>query len=93
MKIRMYTCINYSEEVVKGVLTNLLNEYENICKCDRCLADMAALALNKVKPRYVVTEEGMIYAKSLLEVDKQEKISIMAIVINAIEEVAKNPKH
>ncbi len=93
MKIKMYTCINYSEEVVKNILNNLLVQYKNICKCDRCLADMTALALNKVKPRYVVTEEGMIYAKSLLEVDRQEKISIMAIVINAIEEVSQNPKH
>lgn len=84
---------NYSEELVKEMLSKILDDYPTICKCDKCIADIMTLSLNSVKPKYVLTEKGMIYTKALNEIDKQEKISIAASIIKSIEKVSSNPNH
>lgn len=84
---------NYSEELVKDMLSKILEDYPNVCKCDKCIADIMTLSLNSVKPKYVSTEKGMIYTKALNEIDKQEKISMVASIIKAIEKVSANPNH
>ncbi len=89
----MFIYKNYSEEIVKKILNQVLHSYPHICRCDKCIADMMACSLNCVKPKYVVNEEGKIYTSALTEIDKQEKISITASVITAVEKVSSNPKH
>lgn len=89
----MWECKNYSEELVRDMLFKILEQYPTICQCDKCIADIMALSLNCVKPKYVSTEKGMIYTKALNEIDKQEKISISASIIKAIEKVSSNPNH
>lgn len=84
---------NYSEEIVYKILLEVLQNYPNVCKCDKCIADMMACALNHVKPKYVVNDQGKIYISALYEINKQEKISITAIVIYAVEKISANPMH
>ncbi len=84
---------NYAEIQVENTLKSVLKEYKNICTCKKCVSDMTALALNSVKPKYVVSETGKIYASALSEINKEENISIIAEVIKAVETVSKNPKH
>jgi len=84
---------NYAEDQVEYILKSVLKDYPNICTCQKCLDDMSALALNSIKPKYVVSEEGKIYTTALNEIDKQEEISITAQVIRAVEKVSANPKH
>jgi len=84
---------NYSEELVQKILFQVLENYADICKCEKCLSDMMAFSLNVVKPKYVVSEEGAIYTKALNEANKQELISTTATIINAVEIVSKNPRH
>ena len=89
----MYKIENYAESVVKLLLEDLLKKYPNICKCEKCKADMLALSLNNIPPKYSVSEEGKAYTKALTEVNIQGNIDMITIVTRAIELVSSNPKH
>ncbi len=84
---------NYAENQVEHILKSVLKDYPNICTCKKCLDDMSALALNSIKPKYVVSEAGKIYTTALNEIDKQEGVSITTQVIKSVETVSANPKH
>ena len=49
--------VNLMEELVINKLDSTLDRF-NCCKCDKCKKDIAALALNRLKPRYVVMKEA-----------------------------------
>ncbi len=48
---------NYMEDVVFGQMKEVLADI-NMCTCEKCLLDVAAIALNDLPPKYVVTEKG-----------------------------------
>lgn len=81
---------NEAENLVFKELEQQLNEEwaRDICKCQDCVLDMAALALNTVKPFYRVSLLGKVYAGSLdgskysEEVHKSVKDSILKISSN-----------
>ena len=56
--------VNEAERLVFSELETRLREYDNICKCQDCVMDMAAYALNHTKPYYRVSLMGTIYAHS-----------------------------
>lgn len=89
----MYTLKNFSEIEVSALLEQILNRYDDICKCEKCKLDIKALALNSLPTKYVVSEQGEIYTKALSEINKQEKINIIAAIIKAMEIVSANPMH
>ncbi|AEB75036.1 late competence development ComFB family protein [Clostridium botulinum] len=89
----MYQLKNYSEEIVDKLLIELLDNYDNICKCNQCTQDIKACALNYIKPKYITSTKGEIYARALNEINKQENINILKALIHAIDIVSKNPKH
>lgn len=89
----MYALYNYAEEIIDNLLNQILDKYDNICKCDKCLLDIKAYALNHVKPKYVVTQKGATYTRALCEIDKQEKINITKSIVDAIKIVSENPHH
>lgn len=89
----MYKLRNYSEEAVDNILAKILNEYGDICKCEKCILDIKAYSLNSIKPKYVVSEKGEIYTRAFNEIDKQEIINITEAIMTAIDIVSKNPKH
>ncbi|WP_278336315.1 late competence development ComFB family protein [Desulfonispora thiosulfatigenes] len=83
---------NYMEDVVEEILTRVLKEYKDICKCEKCIEDVKALTLNKFYPLYVVTEQGNTYAK-LHELEMQFHTDILKEIIKSIEIICKNPRH
>ena len=83
---------NYMEDAVNHLLPSILNEYSDICKCSKCIEDIKAMALNKLKPLYSVTDEGTLYLK-IDEMQQQFKADVMQEIIKSIEIVSKNPKH
>lgn len=83
---------NYMEIFIDDELSEILNQYENICKCPLCIEDIKAVALNQLKPLYVVTEKGSLYTK-LNELEVQFKIDVIKEITNAIEIVSENPRH
>ncbi|MCY6371419.1 late competence development ComFB family protein [Clostridium ganghwense] len=89
----MYKLKNYSEELVDQLLPKTLKDYKDICKCEKCILDIKAYALNSITPKYIVTDQGEIYTRALNEINKQETINIIKSITKAIEVVSKNPKH
>jgi competence protein ComFB len=87
--------INHMEEVVRNCLTHILDTdpaYASICRCQTCTDDILAKALNNVKPCYITTKKGEVYAEySSLEIQSQAEV--IAEVIKAIEFVSKHPNH
>ncbi|BEP28988.1 late competence development ComFB family protein [Helicovermis profundi] len=84
--------VNYMEVSVEHFLPNLLLAFPNICKCELCLLDIKAIALNNLKPHYVVTEKGELYTK-LDEMKVQFETDILKALIEAISVVSKHPRH
>lgn len=83
---------NYKEYAVDHVLPNLLRAFPDICKCDKCLMDIKAIALNNLEPQYVVTEKGGLYAQ-VKEMSLQYEANIMKAVLDGISVVSSNPMH
>jgi competence protein ComFB len=83
---------NYMEIAVEHLLPKLLQDYNHVCSCEKCLDDIRAIALNHLKPLYVVTEQGNLYAK-VNEMEIQFSADVLKELINAIDKVSKNPKH
>lgn len=82
---------NCMEEAVADMLDDVIKDMD-ICKCERCRYDIAAIALNHLPPRYVVTEEGEIYARTN-ELAVQFAADIISEIIRAVEVVSKYPNH
>ena len=53
---------NYMEDVVLSIMDEVIGNME-ICKCEKCKMDIAAIALNNLPPKYVVTDKGELYSK------------------------------
>ncbi|HOO32316.1 MAG TPA: late competence development ComFB family protein [Thermotogota bacterium] len=84
---------NFTEVLVDEVIDDLFAVPTlGVCKCERCRYDIKALALNRLPPKYVVTQKGEIYAK--LDIFRnQMRVDVLKSVIEAIEMVKKNPSH
>lgn len=83
---------NYMEKIVKETLMRILKEREDICKCEKCVSDMMAYALNRLPPKYMSTDRGYIFLK-LKEIEVQFQVDVLEAVLEAIDVVSKNPKH
>ena len=84
---------NEAENLVLAELGRQLEEFDGkVCCCNDCVADMAAIALNSVKPLYRSSLLGTLYAASAMD-EKAYATSIREAVFTAIEKVRKNPSH
>ncbi|MDR2553416.1 MAG: late competence development ComFB family protein [Treponema sp.] len=84
---------NESEKLVVEELGYQLDSYKDeICRCNECVVDMAAMALNTVKPLYRVSLLGAQYAAHAMY-DDAYAASLRVAVSRAIEKIRKNPAH
>lgn len=83
---------NYMEEVVESTMKEILDHRDDVCKCDRCMMDIKALALNHLPPKYVVTDKGYLYTR-INELESQFKADITVAVTNALKVVRVRPRH
>jgi len=85
--------VNETERMVLAELEHQLEQKwaADICKCEECVLDMAALSLNNLKPMYRVSLMGTLYAHSLQDTDYGVKVKDK--VEESIKKVAKNPSH
>jgi competence protein ComFB len=84
---------NEAETLVIEELGRQLEAYKvPICRCNDCVLDMAAKALNSVSPLYRVSLLGTLYTSRAME-DKPYATSIRDAVSKAIDRVRKNPSH
>ncbi|MGN1423833.1 MAG: late competence development ComFB family protein [Oscillospiraceae bacterium] len=83
--------VNMMERFVDERLEDLLRS-EDCCKCERCIEDMKAIALNKLPAKYVSTHNGELFSK-LDSTIRQNTVDLNFAVASAIEAVANNPSH
>ena len=83
---------NYMEQVVEKALGEYLRHEKEICTCTQCAADMAAMALNQLKPHYATTVRGAAFLES-----EQKNLEFVVKVVSAIkgaaEKIKQNPRH
>ncbi len=80
------------EKAVDSLLKEVLDKYDDICKCEVCINDIRAIALNELKPHYISTKKGNLYTK-VDEMNLQFDVDIYKALVRAIEIVSKNPRH
>ena len=84
---------NEAEKLVLAELGRQLESFsEPICLCNDCVVDMAAMALNMVKPLYKASLLGSLYASQAMQ-DNEYASSVRESVFTAIEKVSSNPSH
>jgi competence protein ComFB len=85
--------VNEAEKMVLDELGRQLERYpEDICRCNECVVDMAAMALNTVKPLYRFSLLGSLYAAHAMN-EESYASGVREAVSAAIEKVRKNPSH
>lgn len=84
--------INYTLKWVWDVLDEVLKERDDICKCESCRFDIACMAVNRLKPNYVISEHGKVYAKIKM-LSYQSRTDVLTEVVKAVEKVSENPHH
>ena len=82
---------NYMEDSVLAAMKQILPGLK-MCLCERCWCDIAALALNELPPKYIVTRKGQLYTK-LNIFEQQFSVDITTAIIKSAEFVAQRPRH
>jgi competence protein ComFB len=84
---------NEAENLVIGEIENQLeSESDQMCRCNECIVDIAAMALNSVKPLYRFSLLGTLYASQAMS-EKAYADSVKKAVAFAIKKVKNNPAH
>jgi len=83
---------NYTEKLVKEEMKNVVQSRTDICHCRTCQLDIMTYALNKLPPHYVASEGGHIHTMVNMSTS-QLKVQVIAALVNAIDAVAKHPRH
>lgn len=82
--------VNVMEDLVLSRLDDTLARF-NCCKCNKCKKDIAAIALNKLTPRYMVMKEHDEEKRRITE--EQYGSAVTSALIQAILTVKKSPRH
>jgi len=83
---------NYMEDLVINYADKAISEDPDFCKCKRCRLDVLAMALNDLKPKYVVAPKGFVYAR-LDELEAQYEADAIVGVTKAMKVVRQKPRH
>ena len=85
---------NEAENLIIKDLGRQLEAYPDpICTCNDCILDMAAMALNSVRPLYRVSLLGKLYTETAMNEGTLYARHVREAVFDAIEKVRKNPSH
>jgi len=82
---------NYMEEIVFAQIKEVLSDI-NMCTCEKCLLDVAAIALNDLPPKYIVTDKGELYSK-INALSQQFEVNVIAAITKAAVIVKRKPRH
>ncbi len=84
--------INMMEHYVDERISELIAQYD-CCKCEVCVEDMKAYALNRLPAKYVSTVNGEIFTRITQELENQPTVDLDVAVIQAIQSISSNPRH
>lgn len=83
--------VNVMESLVEDKATKYINMF-GLCKCPRCVADVKALALNRLEPKYVVMQAGDVIPRITLY-EGQFSAAVTAQLLTACRMVMEHPRH
>lgn len=83
---------NVVETLVWEHLDSVIEQKPEMCRCSRCRADVAALALNHLRPRYAVSQMGTTITRAEI-LDQGVLVNILVAIASAVEQVWQNPRH
>ncbi len=84
--------LNNYMEILVGQMFDAATQNMDICKCARCKLDIMAIALNKLTPRYIVSDEGYLYTK-LNMYQQQYSADIISAITQGTMLVSQNKNH
>ncbi|MFW6030261.1 MAG: late competence development ComFB family protein [Halanaerobiales bacterium] len=84
---------NLLKKRVEEEVAQVLEENDEFCDCDQCKADVAALALNNLRPRYAGSEEGEVVLESTDISSTQTEMDIYRTVLETAKIVNSRPHH
>ncbi|MDK2823275.1 MAG: competence protein ComFB [Clostridia bacterium] len=84
--------VNLTELLVSQLVEEQCKKRSDVCFCDTCKADIMAMALNHLPPRYVNTDKGELFVRTGV-LNSQLSTDLLVEVSKAIEHVSKNPRH
>lgn len=87
-----YKVTNIVEGLIWEEVDTVLSRKEGACRCDKCRADIAAYALNQVKPRYVVSRKGEAMARAQV-LAGDYRVGLLVAITEAVEIVSNYPRH
>ena len=85
--------VNFMEEAVDRILEELLRQepYRSLALSGKEKLDVAAYTLNRLPPRYVVTEKGHLFTRAE-ELRQQFRTDIVVELSKAIQHIKANPR-
>ena len=83
---------NEAENLVIREMEKQVNAEPSMCRCNECIVDIAAISLNSVKPLYLFSLLGTLYASQAMT-EQAYADSVKAAVSQAIKKVKRNPAH
>lgn len=85
------TYVNVTQALVEEKTDKYMKMF-GLCTCPRCVADVKALALNNLQPKYVVMNGGDIIPR-ITVYEGQFSASVIAQILHACKTVLENPRH
>ncbi|MDD4600411.1 hypothetical protein SDC9_05993 [bioreactor metagenome] len=83
---------NYMEDLVWNYLDVIIAKHPQVCNCEKCRYDIAALALNFLPPHYIVSDKGETYTK-VKSLEQQFNVDLISAISQAIRIVTNKPRH
>lgn len=83
--------VNVMESLVEDRAMKYIEMF-GLCKCSRCVADVKALALNRLEAKYVVMQEGEVIPRISLYEGKYAA-AVTAQLLSACRIVMEHPRH
>lgn len=83
---------NVVESMVWEAMDSVLDKKEGLCRCEKCRADIAAYALNRLSPHYAASKKGEVLVKTG-SLDKDIHVAVLVALTEAMEVVSANPRH
>ena len=88
-----YDIKNYSELEVHQALKAYLCDNKISCYCDRCQADIIALTLNRLPPRYYLSSCSEQMVGEIMLQHESDPVHVMAVLLSAIQQVGDKASH
>lgn len=85
------TLVNIMEHLVLSKIDEMADSLD-CCTCEYCKADIAAIVLNQIPSKYVVTEKGALYSK-LEQYNLTDMVGLCTKIALAAEIVREHPRH